>query len=54
MVSPSDLSRILLVGTVLCSLPGPSVVKQLTQMVTMGAWPGWVVSVSMFPLTEEG
>ena len=55
VVSPSDLSRILLVGGVLCSLPGPSVVKQLMQMVTMpGAWPGWAVSVCVFPLTKEG
>ena len=38
MVSPFDLSRILLVGgslLVLCSLPGPLVIKQLMQMVTM-------------------
>ena len=38
MVSPFDLSRILLVGgglLVPCSSPGPSVVKQLMQMVTM-------------------
>ena len=38
MVSPFDLSRTLLVGRgllVLCSLPGPPVVKQLMQMVTM-------------------
>ena len=38
VVSPFDLSRTLLVGgglLVPCSLPGPPVVKQLIQMVTM-------------------
>ena len=38
VVSPFDLSRTLLVGgglLVPCSLPGPPVVKQLMQMVTM-------------------
>ena len=38
VVSPFDLFRILLVDAgllVLCSLPGPPVVKQLTQMVTI-------------------
>ena len=38
MVSPFDLSRILLVGgslLVLCSLPGPLDIEQLMQMVTM-------------------
>ena len=38
MVSPFDLSRTLLVGgglLVPCSLPGPPVIKQLTQMVTV-------------------
>ena len=58
VVSPLDLSRTLPVGGPLlvpCSLPGPSVVKQLMQMVTMpGAWPGWAVSVCVFPLTKEG
>ena len=37
VVSPFDLSRTLQVGgglLVLCSLPGPPVVKQLMQMVT--------------------
>ena len=37
VVSPFDLSRTLLVGgglLVPCSLPGPSVVRQLMQMVT--------------------
>ena len=38
MVSPFDLSRTLPVGgglLVLCFLPGPPVIKQLKQMVTM-------------------
>ena len=38
VVSPFDLSQTLPVGgglLVLCSLPGPPVVKQLMQMVTM-------------------
>ena len=38
MVSPFDLSRTLSVGAgllVLCSLPGPPVVNQLMQIVTM-------------------
>ena len=38
VVSPFDLSQTLLVGSGLlvpCSLPGPPVVKQLMQMVTM-------------------
>ena len=38
MVSPFDLSQTLLVGgglLVPCSLPGPPVVKQLSQMVTV-------------------
>ena len=38
VVSPFDLSRTLPVGgglLVLCSLPGPPVVKQLMQIVTM-------------------
>ena len=38
VVSPFDLSRILLVGgglLVLCSLLGPPVIKQLMQMVTI-------------------
>ena len=37
-VSPFDLSRTLLVGSgllVLCSSPGPPVVKQFMQMITM-------------------
>ena len=38
VVSPFDLSRTLLVGgglLVPCSLPGPAVIKQLVQMVTV-------------------
>ena len=49
-----DLSRTLPVdGSLLvpCSLPGPPVIKQLMQVVTYGAWPGWAVSVSVLPLT---
>ena len=49
MVSPFDLSRILLVGDsllVLWSLPGPLVIKQLMQMVTMvPGQGGWFQSV---------
>ena len=49
MVSPFDLSRTLPVGgglLVLCSLPGPPVLKQLMQMVTMvPGWGGWSQSV---------
>ena len=43
VVTPFDLSRILLVGgglLVLCSLPGPPVVKQLMQMVPMAPGQG--------------
>ena len=38
VVSPFDLSRTLLVSGgsfILCSLPGPPIIKQLMQMVTM-------------------
>ena len=38
VVTPFDLSRVLPVGgglLVMCSLPGPPVVKQLLQMITM-------------------
>ena len=54
VVSPFDLSRTLLVGgglLVPCSLPGPPVVKQLHANSYYGVWPGWVVSVSVLPLT---
>ena len=43
VMSPFDLSQTLPVGgglLVPCSLPGPPVVKQLMQMVTMGAGQG--------------
>ena len=53
MVAPFDLSRTLPVGgglLVLCSIPGPPVIKQLMQSY-YGAWPGWVVSISVLPLT---
>ena len=49
VVSPFDLSRTLPVGgglLVLCSLPGPPVVKQLIQIVTMVPGQGeWFQSV---------
>ena len=49
VVSPFDLSQTLLVGgglLVPCSLPGPPVLKQLMQMVTMvPAQGGWFQSV---------
>ena len=49
VVSPFDLAWILLVGVsllVLCSLPGPPVVKQLIQMITMvPGHGGWFQSV---------
>ena len=54
MVSPFDLSWTLLVGgglLVPCSLPGPPVIKQLMQMVTMVPGQGWAVSISVIPLT---
>ena len=53
MVSPFDLSGTLLVGggfLVPCSLPGPPVVKQLMQIVTMVPGRG-AVSISVLPLT---
>ena len=55
VVSPCDLSRTLLVGgglLVPCSLPGPPVIKQLMQMVTMVPGQGGQFQ-SMFPLTEK-
>ena len=49
VVSPFDFSRTLLVGgglLVPCSLPGPPVIKQLMQMVTMvPGQVGWFQSV---------
>lgn len=52
VVSPFDLSRTLPVGGGLLvpyTLSGSPVIKQLMQMVTMV--PGWVVSISVLPLT---
>ena len=54
VVSPFDLSRTLLVGgglLVPCSLPGPPVIKQLMQIVTMAPGQGGAVSISVLPLT---
>ena len=49
VVSPFDFSRTLLVGgglLVPCSLPGPPVVKQIMQMITVVAGQvGWFQSV---------
>ena len=53
VVSTFDLSRTLLVGgglLVPCSSPGPPVVKQLMQIVTMVPGRG-AVSISVLPLT---
>ena len=56
MVSPFDLSQTLPFGgglLVPCSLPGSPVIKQLVKMVTMvPGQRGWVVSVSVLPLTH--
>ena len=55
MVSPFDLSRTLPVGgglLVLCSLSGPPIQKQLNANGYYGAWPGWMVSISVLPLTD--
>ena len=55
VLSPFDLSGTLLVGgglLVPCSLPGPPVIKQLMQMVTMVSGQGGRVSVCVLPLTE--
>ena len=54
VVSPFDLSRTLLVGgglLVPCSLPGTSCHKIAHANGYYGAWPGWAVSISVFPLT---
>ena len=56
VVSPCDLFLIFLVGgvlLVLCSLLGPPVSNSLAHAY-YGVWPGWVVSVSMLPLTMAG
>ena len=52
MVSPFDLSRTLLIGgglLVPCFLPGPPVVKQLMQMVTMVPGQGGQFQSVYFP-----
>ena len=52
VVSPFDLSRTLLVGgglLVPCSLPGPPVIKQLMQMVTMVPGQGGRFQSACFP-----
>ena len=52
VVSPFDLSRTLLLGGCLlvpCSLPGPPVVKQLMQMVTMVPGQGGQFQSVCFP-----
>ena len=54
VVSPFDLSRTLLLGGCLlvpCSLPGPPVVKQLMQIVTM-VLARVKLSVCVLPLTN--
>ena len=51
-VSPFDLSQTLLVGgglLVLCSLPGPPVVKQLMQMIAMVPGQGGCFQSVCFP-----
>ena len=52
VVPPFDLSQTLLVGgglLVPCSLPGPSVIKQLMQMVTMVPGQGGRFQLVCFP-----
>ena len=52
VVSPFDLSRTLPAGgglLVPCSLPGPPVIKQLMQMVTMVPDQGWQFQSMCFP-----
>ena len=52
VLSPFDLSQTLLVGgglLVLCYLPGPPVVKQLMQMVTMAPGQGGRFQSVCFP-----
>ena len=52
VVSPFDLSQTLPVGgglLVLCSLPGPPVLKQLMQMVTMAPGQGGSFQSVCFP-----
>ena len=55
-MSPFDLSRTLLVGgglSVLCSLPGPPVLKQLMHMVTMVPGQGGRLQSVCFPQQTE-
>ena len=55
LMFPSDISRTVLVGeglSVPCSLAGPPIIKHLIQIVTYGGWPGWVISISVLPLTK--
>ena len=55
MVSPFDVSGTLLVGgglLVPCSLPGPPVIKQLMQMVTVVPGQGGRFQSVCFPLTH--
>ena len=52
---PFDLSQTLLVGgglLVPCSLPGLPVIKKDHVNGYYGAWPGWVVSIIVLPLTS--
>ena len=52
VMSPFDLCQTLLVGgglLVLCSLPGPPVIKQLTQIVTMVPGQGGRLQSVCFP-----
>ena len=54
VVSSFDLSRTLPAGgglLVLCSLPGPPVLKNTRVNGYYGAWSGWAVSVTVLPLT---
>ena len=56
VVSPFDFSRTLPVGgglSVLCSLPGPPVLKQLMQMVTMVPGQGGRLQSVCFPQQTE-
>ena len=54
-VSPLDLSQTLPDGGSLlvpCFLPGPPVRKTTYANGYYGAWLGWVVSISVLPLTK--
>ena len=55
VMSPFDLFRNLLVGGGLLvpfSLPGPPAPKTTHVNGYYGAWPGWVVSIIVLPLTS--